>query len=274
MVDKMNSILENLAYAIGADSLKKFSEATTAPMTAPFARPLGVGISRANSPNELQVDDEDAADEEIDVLAPGGTKEDPQGGDPSYYEKETTKSSYPHGVKPSKTADVKEDKQTPASPEAKGKAVAGEPGNDDPDGADTVYYQKEKKLRELDNIVEKPQGKGTSFEKKEREIPAKKLSEINDIVTLNRLAEDDVPAEPKKADPKKPEEPAKPEWEIYVTSGDMDAVVDKAVAAVKEVAAAQAMLCVKFKADEAGRDKAIEGLKASGFDVIGVELEK
>lgn len=95
-------------------------------------------------------------------------------------------------------------------------------------------------------------------------------------------AEEDEPAAaaptPEPADPEAPSEPVPPktEWEIYLTRDDASAVLDAATAAAKEKGGAEAksFVCVKFKSDEATRNEVVEALKAKGFSVVGVEMEK
>src|SRR3972149_10195978 len=99
MVDKMNGILENLAYVIGEENLKKFGEATTSAATAPYAKPLGDDPEK-KEPSAEGEEEVDAADE---ATSPVGDAPRPEGGgDPSFYAPEGTKSDYPYGS-PGKT---------------------------------------------------------------------------------------------------------------------------------------------------------------------------
>jgi hypothetical protein len=114
--EKMQAILEELAHVVG--------EQTTAAMTAPFAKPLGVNPSQVRPGFEPPAD-EDGDEEEDPEKKPEKMKvesevmtaepppvEDPKGdaplgkkpksekeGDPEHYKPETTKSAYPHNLK-------------------------------------------------------------------------------------------------------------------------------------------------------------------------------
>ena len=207
------------------------------------------------------------------------------GGSPEYYRPETGAGPVPQPLKPSKTADVKAEgisttktsevptAKAPADKDADGKPVLGK-GKAAPKetSGDKEFYAPEKKLKDYpySDPGKKP---GASESKK-----------VQDLINLANLAEDGDPSAAPAADAptvapaamagEPGAEPApKPEWEVYATSDDLEAIAGRAREAAKVAGSPTVSLAIKFRSDEATRDQAVEALKAAGFQVLGMEQE-
>jgi len=311
---KMRQVLESLAYVTGQKPLidvskkKKMAEETVAAMTGPIAKPFAPEVRRTfPGAKEEIASTEIPSDGKPAGNPPVGSGEPQAGGDPSYYAKETSKPGYP----PAPGAEMAESmlalakKLTQEAEELIGKSLVG--GPEQQKGGDPEHYQGEKEApkAELKEGDEKPEGKPVIGEPKdakvdepsqyagEKEAPKPEIGEVNKASKLVKEAEEllskapesasggdsscygkeaEAPkAELKEADEEKPQK----EHEIYATSDDLEAISSRALGAVQSmVVNPRSTLCLKFNADDAAKDQAIEALRNAGFTVVGEEVEK
>jgi hypothetical protein len=139
MTTKMKTILENLQQVIGEDTLHRFDEETTSAAVAAYPTPIG------GRKFEMPVDEMEGES----LVSKGGPKE--VGGDPVFYGKETAASD----------ADLKEGDEVkspgmPKTDDPEGDAPLGKKPKANTEG-DKENYEKEKKERDLNKIIERKQ---------------------------------------------------------------------------------------------------------------------
>lgn len=237
MSGRMKEVLSDLAHVIG--------EETLAHMTAPYAKPFAPG----GVPPSKEPPVDETEDIEDKSVLPG--PEDEKGGDPALYGKEAKVRELDRPIRTEQ--DQVKVPPPPVVDDPKGRSVVGKTPKGEPEG-DPELYKPERPVKELDDPVkDKLTGKGADLERKGR-----------DILYTGKLKEQEEPLPPPPS--------RKREWKIRVGSPELDAVAAKAAEALRGKAEnVRFRANVRFDADEAGKDAALEALKNVGLDVRDVE---
>lgn len=164
----------------------------------------------------------------------------------------------------------------------KGKSVL--PGPEDEKGGAPEFYGKEKKVKELSEPVRAEQDQvrvpsppsvegpgGTSAIGKTPEPEKGGDPELYKQEKPFKALET-YPEKIKEQGEKPPATRKRSEWKVIVGSSELDAVAAKIMEVLKGKAeAVRFRPVVRFEADEAGKDAAVEALKAVGLDVREIE---